>query len=163
MRTPYETLKATVLFSGLSWDQCRVLVERSTLRKLRDGDVVIHKGTVDDDSMWVILEGAVEVWVGDTTISTYGEGSYIGELALLTGPDAARSADVRTVGETTLMQVKREDLVSLVRDDPEAALAIMTELARRLRHTTVMLAGQAEDGHLSEIGVVDTLGPIEAG
>lgn len=158
MRTPYETLKDTVLFSGLSWEQCRGLVERSSLIKMRDGDVVIHKGTVDDDSMWVILEGGVEVCVGDTTIATYGEGSYIGELALLTRSDTPRSADVKAIAATTLMRVERDDLLSLVRDDPGTALAIMAELARRLRHTTSLLAGRAERAE-----VVDPLGPIEAG
>jgi CRP-like cAMP-binding protein len=163
MRTPYETLKESVLFSGLSWEQCRGLVDRSSMIKMRDGDVVIHKGSVDDDNMWVILEGGVEVCVGDTTIAAYGEGTYIGELALLTGSDSPRSADVRATENTTLMQVRRDDLVSLVRDDPEAALAIMAELARRLRHTTSLLAGPAGGGEQGGGDVVDTLGPIEAG
>lgn len=163
MRTPYESLKETVLFSGLSWEQTRGLVERSPLIKMQNGDLVIHKGTKDDDCMWVVLEGGVEVCLDDTTIASYGEGAYIGELTLLTGSDSPRSADVRATGPTTLMQVRREDLMALVRDDPEAALAIMAELARRLRNTTSLLAGYTGGSEAAGAGeVVDSLGPIEA-
>lgn len=157
MRTPYETLKETALFSGLSWEQCRNVVDRSTMHKLHDGQLMIDAGAVGDDSMWVILEGSVDIVVAEATLATYGAGEYVGELAVLSETPVARSADVVVRGEAVALEITRDDLEVLISEEPKIALAMLGELARRLRKTTNLLAAAESESapHL------DHLGPIE--
>lgn len=157
MRTPYETLKETALFSGLSWEQCRNVVDRSRMHKLQDGEVMIDAGAAGEDSMWVILEGGVEVMVAEAPVATYGPGEYVGELAVLSDTPVARSADVVVRGDVVAMEITRDDLEVLISEEPKIALAMLAELARRLRKTTNLLAAAEGDTtpHL------DHLGPIE--
>lgn len=157
MRTPYETLKETSLFSGLSWEQCRNVVDRSTMHRLHDGQVVIDAGVSGEDSMWVVLEGSVDIMVAGTSVATYGAGQYVGELAVLSDAPVQRSADVIVRGEATAMEITRDDLEALIAEEPRIALAMLAELARRLRKTTNLLAAAEKEAapHL------DQLGPIE--
>lgn len=157
VRTPYETLKETSLFSGLSWEQCRNVVDRSTMHKLHAGQVVIDAGAAGEDSMWVVLEGSVDIMVAGTTVATYGAGEYVGELAVLSDAPVPRSADVVVRGEVTALEITRDDLEALIAEEPRIALAMLAELARRLRKTTNLLAAAESEAapHLEHLGPIE--------
>lgn len=163
MHTPYETLKETALFAGLSWEQARVLVDGSTMHRLADGEVVIEAGTKGADSMWVILEGGGEVLVGGHVVATYEGGDYFGELVVLSDVDVPRSADVVARGATIAMEISRGQLKELLAQQPEFAWVMLGELATRLRNTTGLLAEMPEwkSGEAEVHPAVDHLGPID--
>ena len=83
------------------------------------------------DTMFVVLEGAVELTHGTQVIETIGAGEIIGELALIdTGP---RSASAITVTPSRLVCVGKQEFTFLVQEHPTFALQVMAVMAERLR------------------------------
>lgn len=74
------------------------------------GHPLFREGEVGD-TMFVVLEGAVEVSHGERVIETIGPGGIIGELAL----------------------IGKQEFTFLVQEHPTFALQVMTVMAERLR------------------------------
>jgi len=60
-------------------------------------------------------------------------GAFFGDMAILTGEN--RSASVKTLEQTRLLALSRRDFIELLRSSPDLALAVIEELANRLRET----------------------------
>jgi CRP/FNR family transcriptional regulator, cyclic AMP receptor protein len=83
------------------------------------------------DTMFVVIEGGVEVTRDGRVIETIGAGEIIGELALIdTGP---RSASAITVMPSRLVCVGKQEFTFLVQEHPTFALQVMAVMAERLR------------------------------
>ena len=109
---------------------------------LEHGAVLFLKGE-QGDAAFVVLEGELEVrTVGkdgkELRIAVHPEGGLIGEMAALDG--APRSADVVAARRCRLWRVPRAALTRTLRGHPEAALALLAELAGRLRSANAALA-----------------------
>jgi CRP-like cAMP-binding protein len=74
------------------------------------------------------------VRAGDAVLARLGAGDYFGEMALLL-PHTPRTADVVALEDTTCLVITQWDLRALLAAHPEAGLAMMGELARRLADT----------------------------
>lgn len=92
-------------------------------------------------SLFVVGEGRVEVRIRnddgtDRLIETMGRGEVVGEMALLTGQ--RRAATVRSVGETVIYEIGREQYEPLLRAHPEwldeLAALMAARLVRRRSH-----------------------------
>ena len=83
------------------------------------------------DMMYVILEGQVELWIGARVFETIGPGEPFGELALIDREPRMASAVAKTACK--LVPVSHQKFRSLVRMEPDFALAIMKVMADRLR------------------------------
>lgn len=81
--------------------------------------------------MYVIIEGEVDLMLGDTVVETSGEGAFIGEMALI--DDEPRSASARARGDCRVFPIDEARFQSLVKETPFFALQVMKTLARRLR------------------------------
>jgi branched-chain amino acid transport system substrate-binding protein len=107
-------------------------------RKMREhyflsGETIIHQGETGD-SVFVIAEGVVGVWVevesGDSIeVDRMGAGTFFGEVALLTGEP--RTANVIATTDTRLFEIKRCDLAPLIEGQPEMCEILSEELTRR--------------------------------
>jgi CRP/FNR family transcriptional regulator, cyclic AMP receptor protein len=83
------------------------------------------------DTMFVVIEGAVEVTHNEQVIETIGAGGIIGEFALIdTGP---RSASATAVAPSRLACVGKREFTFLVQEHPTFALQVMAVMAERLR------------------------------
>jgi CRP-like cAMP-binding protein len=60
-------------------------------------------------------------------------GAFFGDMALL--GNETRSASVKTLEESILLALSRRDFIDLLRQSPDLALAVIEELANRLRET----------------------------
>lgn len=72
---------------------------------------IIREGEMAD-SMYIILEGMVEVRIGgvdgrEVAIATLKAGDFFGEQALISGSSGRRNATVRAVQPTALLQIAR--------------------------------------------------------
>jgi CRP-like cAMP-binding protein len=119
---------ATVpLFADLNKRHLKRVASLAHLRR-----VVTHTRIVkrDDrgDTFYVVLDGSVRIEPGGIEL---GPGSYFGELALI--DDGPRTADVTATQETLLLQISRTKFAKLLKDEPTIAVAMLGELARRLR------------------------------
>jgi CRP-like cAMP-binding protein len=90
-------------------------------------------------------------------IRTIEAGDHFGELALLTGEP--RSADVFAQTDMVALELTDRHLKGLLANDADVALAMIAELARRLRSLTHDYAEAMHDSSDSVHGHV--LGPID--
>lgn len=90
------------------------------------------------DVMYVIISGRVsiskQVMEGiDKTLSVLEEGEYFGEMSLLL--KANRSATVTAMEDTELVKLERDGFKQILRDFPDAGMAMLIQLATRLETT----------------------------
>jgi CRP-like cAMP-binding protein len=69
--------------------------------------------------------------LGKTVVETAGQGSFIGEMALI--DDEPRSASARARSDCRVFPIDEARFQSLVMETPFFALQLMKTLARRLR------------------------------
>lgn len=140
-RRASAALASSRIFGVLSAPALDQLVRAGHQVSLERGAVLFLKGE-DGDAAFVVLEGELEVrTVGrdgkELRIATHPEGGLIGEMAVLDG--APRSADVVAARRCTLWRAPRVALLETLRKQPEAALALLTELTARLRAANAAL------------------------
>ena len=81
--------------------------------------------------MYVVLEGEVELKIGENIIETLGPGEPFGEMALI--DQAPRTATAIAKGPTKLAVIPEKRFLFMVQTTPHFALQIMKVMADRLR------------------------------
>ena len=94
------------------------------------GEVVFKEGD-PGDVMYAVIEGSVDIVLGDTVLETVESGGLVGELALVDSGPRSASAIVRAPAE--LARVDEREFVFLVQEHPTFALQVMRILAERIR------------------------------
>jgi CRP/FNR family cyclic AMP-dependent transcriptional regulator len=94
------------------------------------GDTVFMEGETGD-TMYVVLEGHVEIRVGEKVLEIAGPGTVIGEMALINL--STRSATAIAQDDCKLVPVDEKQFLSLVLRRPRFALNVMEIMANRLR------------------------------
>ncbi len=129
-------------FAGIDRLDAQVIVGFMQPLRMAVGSVLMEEGQPGQtDFMLLVLEGEVSVKTyavaSDQSInmSSLGPGSLIGEMGVLDG--APRSATCVAVTELVVARLARQDLLALVRKDPQVGasllLAIAVSLSGRLR------------------------------
>jgi CRP-like cAMP-binding protein len=100
-----------------------------------EGETICREGDPGDELL-VILEGEVgfsrrAAQGGELHLSTFGAGSWFGEMAVLS--DEPRSATARASKPSRILSLRGDRLKELVLEMPELAFEILRELAARLR------------------------------
>lgn len=149
----HQLLQRVALFDGLS-DAARLsLSERLIERRLGPGELVFQKGD-RGSAMYLVLSGRVEIFLpsagggGRVVLKEVGEGEHFGELALL--DDKPRSASAETKSDCVLLELMREHFVSDIVRNESAVLAILGEMASRLRDTNALLGQRAARDSVKE-------------
>lgn len=94
------------------------------------GAILFAEGDAGD-SMFAIVEGKVEVRVGERVVEVVGAGGIIGEMALIdTRP---RSGSAVVIEQSRIVRVDEKLFVFLVQEHPTFALSVMRVMAERLR------------------------------
>lgn len=163
----FEALRSTSLFAGFTDEQLEMVPKVGRTRTFAEGECVVAAGPEVNPGLWLVLEGTARVEVEGEFLRTIGPSGHFGEMALLSGEP--RSADVFAHTDLVAMELTDRHLRGLIGRDPEVALAMLAELARRLRALTedfaalrrqapaVGVAGDVDEG--IDPGAV--LGPIE--
>jgi CRP/FNR family transcriptional regulator, cyclic AMP receptor protein len=94
------------------------------------GKYIFRKGEAAK-VMYLIIEGEVDLLLGNTVVETAGEGAFIGEMALI--EEDARSASARARSDCRVFPIDEARFHALVKETPFFALQVMKTLARRLR------------------------------
>ena len=125
-------IEAVPLFAGLSQRHLRHLARVAQERTFLPGRTVVEKGA-PGNSFYVVVDGTAKVMLGDSNrvLARIGRGDFFGELSLLDG--GPRTASVLAETPLTVIKVWRSDFRALIKDEPDVALKMMQELARRLR------------------------------
>jgi sigma-B regulation protein RsbU (phosphoserine phosphatase) len=112
--------------------------------------VVCHEGKLEH-VFHIIQEGQVAITHrlpdgSEQRLGVQGAGSFFGEIALL--ENQPRSASVRTLVESRLLEITGEDFKRVVRGSPEAALTVLRGLIQSLRETDRVTIAQLQENNL---------------
>ena len=107
--------------------------EADTVR-FASGEFLFRQGD-KRDKMYVLLEGEVDIRLGNYVLETAKEGAIIGEMALI--DDSPRTANAVAKSACRLAQIDRRVFDFLVQQHPPFARHVMKVLADRLRHMNV--------------------------
>ncbi|HEX7345283.1 MAG TPA: HEAT repeat domain-containing protein [Candidatus Limnocylindrales bacterium] len=127
-------LRRVPLFERLSPEDLQRVASVAEERDFTPGAPLMTEGDVGNE-LFVILEGRVRVQRVEPDgsirqIRTYEQGDHVGELAVLL--DRARVATVVADGEVRTLVIDGEGLRSILRERPEAAMAMLQTLAERI-------------------------------
>lgn len=123
------------VFPGLSEEDLAELTSVAELRTYPPDVILCHEGRIED-TFYVIVSGQIEVskqLERDTqrVLHRPGPGEFFGEIALVQkGP---RTATVRTLEPTTVLEIGRETFMSVLRRSASMAIRIMLQVTARLR------------------------------
>lgn len=125
-----DLLRKVSYFHQCSDIELRQVIEKGYRKKLASGEIICREND-PGDSFYIILSGAVEVFVEsiDQQVAVRRAGEFIGEMSLLMG--TPRTATLRTIEETILFVVDRDNLQSLLKNHHELADKIAQELSQR--------------------------------
>ena len=132
-----DSLRAIPLFGRVSEADLEELATHLIERRFPKNATVVEEG-LPGDYMYVIRQGRAKVTKasedGREKIMNFLEaGSFFGDMALL--GDETRSASVKTLEDSVLLALSRRDFIDLLRQSPDLSLAVIAELANRLRET----------------------------
>lgn len=126
-------LKGIELFSAIPGEDLAQLALVTDEIHREGGHVIIREGEAGE-SLYLLVDGRVQVLKGDRPVAELGEREVFGEMALLDpGP---RSATVRALTDVVMLCIKREDFSDIMAEKNEIARGIIQVLTRRLRAAT---------------------------
>jgi len=150
-----ELLAEIPLFEGLSDADREALAARMTERGYAPKETVFAKGDAGS-SMYLVLSGSAQIFLppaepnGEPVVlKDVRTGEYFGELALF--DSKPRSASVVATVDTVLLELTRNEFAEHLSRSKTAALAILSEMAERLRETNAMLGQRAATNAVKEI------------
>lgn len=135
-------LHQSALLRSLEERQLEALAGIAIERSFPAGTRLISAGTSGALAMFVVLEGELEVRRDGAMLARLGPGDHFGEMAVLAPDDLPRSADVVAIGDTRVLQITKWDLMPFLKTNPDVAIALIGELARRLSEVNARLAAQ---------------------
>ena len=105
--------------------------------RLAPGEVLFQAGDAAD-GMYVLLEGSLDVVIGDRVVEHSTRGTIIGEMALI--DHSPRGATVIGREPAALAKLDERRFQRLIQQNPFFATHVMKVLADRLRHMNQLLA-----------------------
>jgi CRP-like cAMP-binding protein len=94
------------------------------------GETIFSKGD-PGTAMYVVVEGEVDLWIGEERVETLVPGEPFGEMALIEHAPRIATAVART--PCRLVEVPEKRFLFLVQQTPYFSLQIMRVMAERLR------------------------------
>jgi len=134
-------LKKSELFKDIPSHYLSVFKEIFKEVSLYRGESLFQEGDAGD-SLYLIRQGTVSIQQKNKELSQLGEGSCIGELALL--DHLPRSATVIALEDTEFLKLTSQDFDDILLTYPEVSLGLLKILATRLRQMNVMSLGQGD-------------------
>lgn len=145
MADQQNILKSLPIFTELDDQSLAMILARARKLTFRKNTLLMSEGE-PGQSMYVILSGAVKVYVADEngaelTLFLEGPGSYLGEISLL--DDSPRSASAITIEKTEVMAISKDVFLECIKQNPEISFQIVRSMTSRLRWATDMVRSLA--------------------
>jgi predicted GNAT family N-acyltransferase len=115
------------IFHGMAPDEVARLIEMSPVISCAAGDRIVGQDLAER-SVFVVLDGAVEVMRDGKSMALMTRGAVFGEIAFLLGID--RTADVIAVGDTKVIALRERALNELIASESKLAARFLLNLAR---------------------------------
>ena len=110
-------------------------------RTLTAGAVLFAEGQGGAE-MYYVLEGAIVLAKGGRELKTMGPGEFFGEMSMLIQTERTAGAAAGAAG-ARLVAISRDNFDTILRENPGIVLAILREMATRLKATSAALAAKS--------------------
>jgi CRP-like cAMP-binding protein len=118
------------MFSTCSKHQLAQVAALTVQANLPKGTVMTRQGAFGGLA-YLIATGQAEVTRDGKRIARLGPGDVVGELSLIDG--RRRSATVRATTDLEVLELNREDLLTLMKKAPPVVRKLLEALAQRVR------------------------------
>src|SRR5271157_392603 len=130
-----QVLAQAPIFSGLSEDELRFMVQRAVSRHFSPGEIVFGEGD-PCSGLYVVAAGHLRIYKSsaagrEQVLSIDGPGSSIAEVPVFDGGNYPASA--AAVDRATLLFISKQDFQALCLAHPQVALKVLRVVGARLR------------------------------
>ena len=134
-------LQNTQLFKGVSHDDLSAMIAVMQPQTFAPSTVLFEKGA-PGDTMYLILEGQLRIYATDPqgnqiVLTNYGPGRVFGDFALI--DEQPRSAAAAAVDTLKVLALDRAQFLKFMPEHPAIGLAMLRNLADRVRYITIYL------------------------
>ncbi len=138
-------LALSPLFSSVTFDGRRKVMERLHLRRVPEGTLLFKEGD-PPDSWFMVRNGEVEIFTQKgpgkkVRLALLQSGNIFGEIGLLF--DRPRMASAKTTRPTKLLEIAREDFKTCLLEIPSLRVKLKAVSLRRLSRTKELLSQEA--------------------
>ncbi|TRZ98426.1 MAG: hypothetical protein D4R84_03680 [Rhodocyclaceae bacterium] len=113
-------------------DACAFAMKKLTrsgfVLNLKEGELLLREG-ISEKEVFVILDGAFEVFQAKRQICILAKGDLLGEVAFFS-PSGQRTASVRALTKGRLLVLRRKFLQELTHADPEMGYQVLMNMSR---------------------------------
>jgi CRP-like cAMP-binding protein len=170
LRSDIDFLKNVPIFSDLDEETLAKVAKSGVLKSFKKNNIILSEED-SGSALFVIEEGKVKVSRSsnddkEVILAIINESDFFGEMALLDG--MARSATVTALEDTKLFMIQRNEFLELLKNYPEVSIALLTELTRRLRASSMKvkaLSLKDAEGKVATVllELADHIGKIKQG
>jgi hypothetical protein len=128
-------LRRVRMFGDLGPRDLKQIAEVASEHVYPDGELVAEQGEAGDE-MHIVVSGAIRVVMGadggpGREVARRGTGEYVGEMAIIS--EEPRMASLVCDGEVRTLSIDRRRFERILKERPDASLAVMRDLCDRLR------------------------------
>ncbi|HEX6033956.1 MAG TPA: cyclic nucleotide-binding domain-containing protein, partial [Anaerolineales bacterium] len=138
--------KRVPLFQNLSPGDIKQVAALAQEESFSDGVSIVREGEIGD-VMFIIVSGEVRVLITkgqkEVELARRKAGEFVGEMALIS--KEPRSATVTAIGNVRALCIDQKSFESLLRDRPDASLAVIEVLCQRLKESDARLHHSAPE------------------
>ena len=127
--------KANRLFASLERAELEALNRAGELKSFQDGQTIFQEGD-PGDGLYLVMEGRVRIAAalgdsGQRPLASVPAGDFFGEMAIL--DNEPRSAYAIAEGDTRVLFLPREHILTFLESSPKAAVNLVKEFSKRMR------------------------------
>lgn len=137
-----EPYPRSVLFSDLSHEEFMATVDKMKSIDVPEGTLIIREGD-KGDSIFIIGSGEVSIFrededLNELWISNLEEGDFFGEFGFFS--ESGRIASVKAASDTTLLELSRQDLESIIGKHPGVKDVLLKFYKERVLDTLLAIS-----------------------
>lgn len=141
VKLKFDTLRRLVLFRYLNYQELVRVMNIASEQHWEPGHTIFKEGQ-EEDCLYVLVRGEVEIRKGDTCLASLRDGAHFGEMSLV--DKSPRSADAICVAPSVALVVSRRDFYEVLRKNSALAVKMLwsfiKSLSARLRSTSEELS-----------------------
>lgn len=126
-------LKSLSMFAETPDEALAELADLLNEMVVQPGEVIVREGETGD-SLYIIVDGRVEVVDDNRVLNQLGARAVFGELSML--DSSPRTATIRAIEETSLLRLDQTSFYEIMSDYVEVAMGTIQLLTRNLRART---------------------------
>ena len=165
-----EHLRKVPIFSDLSDSDLKKISEKMISRLYEKGKMILLEQS-QGETFFIIISGVVKVTRlsddgREVILAILGESDFFGEMSLLDGE--GRSANIVANEQSEVVTLSRSDFLDCLQKYPKIAIALLEELAVRLRKSdqhieSLSLSDSEQRIGITLIRLAEELGTIKQG